>query len=204
MVFRCIWILYGVARQFAAVFVRIISLLWSEFNSCRSRLFQKKKEQDLASVFTVCSSGWSRDDAKFRASFTIEATVVLGVLFMAIASLIRYIYTEHDKVIGTMILEEMLVRARRDYEGVYQENYFESIGGQLGSSQLWFDDYELDISRKKNLLEGKASAGEWEQEMEMGVFNPSAFLRLKEDFQGLTEDGEENNDREYPVQAGDE
>ena len=204
MVFLCIRILYGVARQFEVVFDRVVSLFWREFDSCRSRMLQKTQKQDHASIYTVCTSGGDRDDTRFRASFTIEATVVLGVLFMTIASLIRHAYIEHDKVVGTMVLEEVLVRARRDHNDVYQESYFEKIGEQLGSSQLWFDNYDLEVSRKREKIEGKVSAGEWTQEMEMSLFNPSTFLRLKESFPELMGDGEENNGREYPIQTGDE
>lgn len=202
MVFLDIRTVYGLARQFAVVFVRFVSLLWSKSDPYCPRVFQKEKND--SALFTVFTSCRDRNGVRFGASFTIEATLVLGVVFMTIALLIQYAYTEHDKVTGTIILEEVLIRARKDYEEEYSDAFFEDVGKQLGNPRLWMGEYEIEISKKLNKIEGKASAGEWSKEIEVDLFRPSTFLRQKDSLQRLMKDGEGNDDRAYRVQTGDE
>ena len=39
---------------------------------------------------------------------TVEASIVMSVVILSLASLIRYAYTVHDTVTGSMILEETI------------------------------------------------------------------------------------------------
>lgn len=204
MVFLGIRTVYGLARQFAVIFVRIVSLFWSKFVFSCARVFQKSEEKDDIAISAIFTSCRNRNDVRLGAFFTVEATMVLGVVFLSLALLIQYAYTEHDKVTGTMILEEALIRARMDYEGEYSDQYFENMGKKLGNPRLWLGEYEIRISTDRNEIEGKASAGEWNKEIEMRLFRPSTFLRQKDSLQGRRKDGDENDDREYRVQTGDE
>ena len=43
---------------------------------------------------------------------TVEASIVMSVVILSLASLIRYAYTVHDTVTGGMILEETIERVR--------------------------------------------------------------------------------------------
>ena len=192
------------AGQCVVIFIRIVSVLWSKSDFGCSRVFQGSKEQENPAVFTVFTSGRDRKNLELSASFTVEAAMVMGVLLMSVAMLIQYAYAEHDKAIGAMILEETLIRAGRDQEGEYSDSYFEDIGEKMGETRLWFEEYEIEISKGPTKITGKASAGDWNKEIKMDLFRPGTFLRQKENFQGIMNDGDKNDDGAYRVQEGDE
>ena len=177
-------------------------MFWIKFMFHCVKIFEAKKKEYSISLFTIPSSHRNLDDVRFPALFTIEATLVLGVVFMSIALLIQYAYTEHDKVTGTMILEEMLIRTGREGKG--SGSHYEDIGEQLSNPRLWFDEYEIDISMERDRVSGKASSEKWDKEIEMDVFQPSTYLRKKEFLEDVLRDEEEHEDRDYRVQAGDE
>ena len=177
-------------------------MFWIEFVfHCVETVEAKKKKHNrsLSSIPSPCGSLY---DVRIPAMFTIEAAFVLGIVFMSLALLIRYAYAEHDKVTGTMILEEMVIRTRREEED--SETYFETMGEQQGNPRLWFDEYKVDISRERDMVSGKASSGEWEKEIEVDIFQPSTYLRKKEFLEEALKDREEYEDREDRVQTGNE
>ena len=47
---------------------------------------------------------------------TVEASIVMSVVILSLASLIRYAYTVHDTVTGGMILEETIERVRNNVD----------------------------------------------------------------------------------------
>ena len=203
MVFYRVRIVSRLARQCAVIFIGIVSMLWGESDFCCPKLFSSSKEEQDSSVFTVFASGRDRTADGLRASFTIEAAIVMGVLLMSLSMLIQYAYTEHDKVIGAMILEETLIRARRDSKREDAEQYYESIGEQMGTSQLWFDEYEMEISIGTTGITGKAVSDDWKKEIELDLFRPSDFLRKKEMLQGIWNNGDKD-DGEDRIQEGNE
>ena len=204
MVFHGIRTVYGLARQSAVVFVRVILMFCCKSRIDGSRGISKKEKGNDVALSSVFTSDGIPANMGLRASFTIEATLVLGVVFMSIALVIQYAYTEHDKVTGNMILQEMLVCARADLQEEHSEDYFEEMGRQLGNPRLWMGEYEIEISRERNTVTGKASAGEWNKEIEIELFQPSAFLRMSDCFRDLTEGEGEMDDNGDRVQAGDE
>ena len=121
MVFCCFRTIHKLAGQLTAIFVRIVIMFWSMSHCLWSKRSSKTNAKNNSAIFTVFTSGGNRNDPGLCASFTIEATLVLGVLFMSIALLSQYAYIQHDKITGTIILEEMLVRSRRDLDGEYSE-----------------------------------------------------------------------------------
>lgn len=204
MVFHNIRAIYGLARQFAVVFVRVILMFCCKPGFDGPNWISEKKERNDAAFSSIFASGGRLASVGLRASFTIEATLVLGVVFMSIALVIQYAYTEHDKVTGNMILQEMLVRARADLQEEHSEDYFEEMGRQLGNPRLWMGEYEIEISRDRNTVTGKASAGKWNKEMEIGLFQPSAFLRKSDGLRDLIEKEGEIDGSLDRIQAGDE
>ena len=177
-------------------------MFWIEFVFHCVKVVEAKKKKYNRSLSSIPSPCGNLYDVRIPAMFTIEAAFVLGIVFMSLALLIRYAYAEHDKVTGTMILEEMVIRARREEDD--SETYFEDMGDQLGNPRLWFDEYEVDISRERDMVSGKASSGEWEKEIEVDIFQPSTYLRQKEFLEEVLKDREEHEDRENRVQAGNE
>ena len=53
---------------------------------------------------------------KYDGSMTVEASIVMSVVILSLASLIRYAYTVHDTVTGGMILEETIERVRNNVD----------------------------------------------------------------------------------------
>lgn len=140
---------------------------------------------------------------RLRAGFTIEATMVLTMVFLSLASMIRYGYWIHDTVTGTMILEETIVKARCEGEreiSVRLKEY-EDYGKRLGNPRLTLGNYKLELDAGFNRIAGTASAGKWKQEMEIERFQPGTFLRRAEAARAL---GKELTDDGSGIQAGDE
>ena len=204
MVFHNIRAIYGLARQSAVVFVRVILMFCCKPGFGGPNWISEKKERNDAALSSLFASNGYLANMGLRASFTIEATLVLGVVFMSTALMIQYAYTEHDKVTGNMILQETLISARADLQEEHSEDYFEEMGRQLGNPRLWMGEYEIEISRERNTVTGKAAAGKWNKEMEIGLFQPSAILRMSDCFRDLTEGEGEMDDNGDRVQAGDE
>lgn len=204
MVFLNVRVIFGLAAQFAAVFVRIISLFWCQFMDRCPRMFRTQKKHKVPAFFNVFTSDGDQDDMELCAVFTIEAAIVLGIVFMSVALLIRYAYTEHDKVTGTSILQEMLIHVRQNYENEDAEAYFEDAGKQLGNPRLWLGEYEIEISSERSKVSGKASAGEWRKEIEMELFRPGMYIRQRDYLTELLKDGEEKDEGEHRVQTGNE
>ena len=95
----------------------------------------------------------------YPASFTVEAALVLSVVFLAIAALIRHALCVHDMVSGSMILEEMVEKIRFRKDGDEWENVYEA---------------------ERRQASGTAKAGGWEGQIYMKRFQPETFLRQME------------------------
>lgn len=57
---------------------------------------------------------------------TVEASIVMSVVILSLASLIRYAYTVHDTVTGSMILEETIERVRNNVDKKKTPDMFEA------------------------------------------------------------------------------
>lgn len=136
---------------------------------------------------------------RYTASFTVEATVVLGVLFFCFSAILKQAYILHDTVTGTMILEEMLENARVSQNE--EMAAFKEQGERMGNPRLWLGDYQMEIELKGKNIYGKASADGWVQEIEMGEFRPGRFLRRCE---AVIEIGKELRDDGNGIQTGNE
>lgn len=132
----------------------------------------------------------SREKKKDRceASFTIEAALVLSVIFLAIGSLLTQAYRLHDRVIGSMILQETTGQARkwRDEKSDFTELKF--LGEEKGNPRLLGERYEIQLKEYAGAVRGTASCGEWNHEIEMRKNMPETFLRR---IQALMELGKE-------------
>ena len=205
-VFKCI-------GKYVAVLFRHFYLFFVESSiGSKSNDRKRKREKSSTAVFTIFTSSGSmacnfiRKNRKYRASFTIEAVFVLGVVMVCICGLIGFVYRTHDTVTGKMILEEVLIQARKieNTDAVMErsERYrLEAYGETLGNPRLWLGAYDLDIQIKHDIVKGKASAGDWSQEMEMHTFHPGDTL-LK--FEALKELEKEWKSDGSGIQEGDE
>lgn len=177
-----------------------------------SNFRKRKRKESSASVSAFFTSGGSMDcdhikkTHRYRASFTIEAAFVFGIVLMCICGLIGFAYKTHDTVTGKMILEEMLVQARRieDRDELMERSEMKRLeiyGEELGNPRLWLGLYDLELDLRNNAAIGKASAGDWSQEMQMERFRPGNRLL---NFEVLKELEKEWTNDESRIQAGDE
>ena len=152
---------------------------------------QEKKNRN-SSLYSVCvGSKADRISAlKLQAAFSVEASLVLGVVFMTIAALLKYSYTKHDMITGTMILEETVQRARIGEKRKEELTALEQDGESIGNPRLLQGKYELTIESTGSKIIGVGKAGEWECKIEEDIFKPGDFLRRTECLKRLTgEDG---------------
>lgn len=98
--------------------------IWACDNGRRTdRNWKGKYPKTAAAVFAVSFTcvtvdGAYEDDMRkttcikkyYSASITVEASIILSVVLLSLAAFIRYAYTVHDTVTGSMILEETLER----------------------------------------------------------------------------------------------
>lgn len=186
MVFRSVRAFLGAERKFAFNAVRDIILqhVWPGLVCCCLGEVRKHKEKNIAVSSISASSGAVADieleEKGYPASFTVEAAMVLGIVFLTIGALIKEAYILHDTVTGSMILEETMEKARYSRDGSENLKYYEQNGENLGSPRLWLGNYDLDLGINERTIDGKAKAGKWVLHMEMKPFRPSAFLRRTE------------------------
>lgn len=147
-----------------------------------------------------------RKKRRYRASFTVEAAFVLGVVMACICGLIGYAYNMHDTVTGKMILEEVMIQAQKieDADELSERSEIrrlEAYGEELGNPRLWLGAYNVEIDLKNKRVTGKAEAGDWFQETEMARFRPGETLLS---FEALKEIEKEWMSDGNGIQEGDE
>ena len=119
-------------------------------------------------------------EKNYSASITVEASMVLSVVLLSMAAFIRYAYTVHDMVTGSMILEETLERARNNVDEKKKTDFFELEGSQMGNPRLYLGTYEIHLKVGAPTAEGDASAGDWSLHMERADIHPETFLRQQD------------------------
>jgi len=116
----------------------------------------------------------------YSASITVEASIILSVVLLSLAAFIRYAYTVHDTVTGSMILEETLERARNNVNEKKTIDSFEQEGSQMGNPRLYLGAYELHLNLGALTAEGDAAAGDWSLHIERADIHPETFLRQQD------------------------
>ena len=116
----------------------------------------------------------------YSASITVEASIILSVVLLSLAAFIRYAYTVHDTVTGSMILEETLERARNNVNEKKTIDSFEQEGSQMGNPRLYLGAYELHLNLGALSAEGDAAAGDWSLHIERADIHPETFLRQQD------------------------
>lgn len=142
-----------------------------------------------------------KKERRLEASFTVEAALVLALVFMVMGMAIKEAYTIHDEITGSMILEEALERASYNRDEKKEDTYFTGQAEEQGNPRLWLGEYSARLKRKIGKISGYASAGAWTLEIERGAFHPELFLRRTA---ALTEMGNGQDDGGSEVQTGNE
>lgn len=192
MVFCRLRIVSWNERKYAANTVWFVLLQYLQSGIVGTGVYRRRKypkiKNTVPSFFDAgrfMARSFLEDKKRFDASFTIEAMLVLSIVFFTLASMLQKAYVVHDQVTGTMILEETVERIRYGREEKNAEILKE--GERLGNPRLWLGRYELQIEGNKDKIEGRASAGKWSKEIEMKKFWPEQLIRR---YRALMEIGE--------------
>ena len=188
---------------------------------------RKSMEKATHGVSSVFASGrnlvgsWilkQREKRNYRASFSVEASLVMSIILFSIMFLICYVYQVHDTVTGAMILEETVMKARvlceeepkyvwKMAKQAVSVGEMEHYGETLGNPRLWMGDYKVDTEIQNGMVSGVASAKDWKLEIEISKFQPAQFLNryeaLREIREELTDDGSGIPERNEPELYGD-
>ncbi len=222
MVFCCFRNVFDMGGKLAVIFVGIMFVLylesasgmestdkkweWTNMRSTISAIFAARGNLDCSNIKK------ERNQKRCSASFSVEATLVFTLVILCIGALIGAAYRVHDTVTGTMILEEVLVKARswdedREYLCNKKRNesdyikQLEIYGEELGDSRLWLGTYQLDVEVDGDKITGQASAGDWKQEIETDRFQPGVFLQR---YEAVREIKEELSNDGSGIQTGNE
>src|SRR5699024_5656400 len=103
----------------------------------------------------------------YSASFTIEAALVLPVIFLAVVSLLSHAFQVHDMVSGTMILEETMEKARHLGKDDPEAEEYVREGISRGNPRLWLGAYTLKITEEEYKETGKTQAEDNKKEVEL-------------------------------------
>ena len=167
---------------------------------CR-RPAEKASVPPLSASSGTLAGAFLKKERRLAASFTVEAALVLGLVFMVMGMTIKEAYTIHDEITGSMILEEALERASYNRDEKKEDTYFTGQAEEQGNPRLWLGKYSARLKRKTGKISGYASAGAWALEIERGAFRPELFLRRTA---ALTEMGNGQDDGGSGVQTGNE
>lgn len=208
MVFYCNRTFSGAGGKLDPPFVRAYFLQCIQSCLCGCVLDRRRlcpKEEAALSSFSasggIMAGAFLKTERKLSASFTVEAALILGMVFMVMGVSIKEAYVVHDKATGSMILEEALEQAAYNRDEEIEDPYFAGQAEKKGNPRLWLGEYSVRIERRAGKLSGCASAGAWTLEIERGAFRPEAFLRRTA---ALMEMGNRQNDGGSGVQTGNE
>ena len=154
---------------------------------------KRESAENTASIFAISASDCVVDggdesfmrekrqkNQKYDGSMTVEASIVMSVVILSLASLIRYAYTVHDTVTGSMILEETIERVRNNVDKKKTPDMFEAEGTRMGNPRLFLGEYTIGLKTGITGITGDASAGDWHLSMERTDFQPATFLRKQD------------------------
>lgn len=118
---------------------------------------------------------------RLRASYTVEAAIVMAILLWAVSFSIQEAYRLRDEVTGAMALGEAVERLRHN-ESDEVGKAAEWAVRRAGTPFSW-KEYEFRLEMSGTPFTGKrvhalGKGGRWSLEIEENVFDPENFLRL--------------------------
>ena len=135
---------------------------------------KRESAENAASIFAISASDCVVDggdesfmrekrqkNQKYNGSMTVEASIVMSVVILSLASLIRYAYTVHDTVTGGMILEETIERVRNNVDKKKTPDMFEAEGTRMGNPRLFLGEYTIGDNRDYRRRIGRRLASEY-------------------------------------------
>lgn len=116
---------------------------------------------------------------KLRASYTVEAAIVMAIVLWSLLVSMQAAYKLHDRVVGAMAVSEASQRLRHIEK---EKDEAQSWAVRRAGKPFSWGGYQFSVKLSGNPITGRrvkssGKAGDWELELEMGVFNPEDFLR---------------------------
>lgn len=121
-----------------------------------------------------------------KGSYTIEAAVIMSIFCVMMAVVIRQAYGLHDETVGKMALHERVEQARRlsPWERKQGIAEIERQAVKRKITQFSFHGFRLHLEEHSGKVAGKSEArkpdGQWNIQIEAGIFEPETFLRKTE------------------------
>lgn len=121
-----------------------------------------------------------------KGSYTIEAAVIMSIFCIMMAVVIRQAYGLHDETVGKMALHERVEQARRlsPWERKQGIAEIERQAVKRKITQFSFHGFRLHLEEHSGKVAGKSEArkpdGQWNIQIEAGIFEPETFLRKTE------------------------
>ena len=121
------------------------------------------------------SSGW------LKASYTVEASLVMSAAFFLIAALLTGVFQVHARVAGRFVLQEALERgifleAEEKKEAEIRQELEQEAENRLRSF-FWCGDGRLELEWEGNVIRGQVTAGS-ETQIEVTGYDPENRIRL--------------------------
>ncbi len=134
---------------------------------------------------------------KLKASFTIEATYVIGIIMIAIASLIIYVYKFHGRVIAEYITHYSVSKAAH-LEKIYEEENIEKINSEannyvenikiIGNSRLNVENNFFSTNGSINIYSENYN-------LKTSIYNPEGLMRMTTILEGLQDKIKEKEEK---------
>lgn len=112
---------------------------------------------------------------RLRASLTIEAAYIVGLILFCMALLIRFGFQIHDQAVGNAVLNEGLELAGHAEEA--DAGDLSARGSRRMSRALSGKGFQISISRDGEGFRGSAGGNRYQKHMTDRGFHPERFLR---------------------------
>lgn len=111
-----------------------------------------------------------------KASFTIEASLVMSILLLSVVSLIQFAYRIHDEVLSSMVLQETVEIARHLEDDKWEDTV--SSGQKKARYLMSWEKCQIHLKVWDMGVSGTAAGGKWRKELESHIFNPEKWIRI--------------------------
>lgn len=135
---------------------------------------KRLKENKIVALGIRKSGKWFT--ASREASYTVEATLIMGISLFLIGSLLTGAFNVHSEVVGNMILQEAMEQTGHIEDG-QTADYFISAANKDLKAYFWCGNEEIDIMENGQRLNGSVM-GKQNGHISLKKFDPEKFLRL--------------------------
>jgi len=125
---------------------------------------------------------------RVEGSFTIEAAVVLAVIFVAIALIIGVAFDKRAMVVAGVEMHFMMQEIAHDEEQMgYDKERLKSNGQRNITAMKGYEDAGIECLENPLWVTGRLQGSKQTMSLEMAVFNPEGYMRATTAMEGIYE-----------------